>query len=63
MKAKDLKQLTSVELNTKTAELRGLVRDLRFKVTTRQNSKVRDLRKARKELAQVLSALSMNKQP
>lgn len=63
MKAKDLKQLTSVELSTKAAELRGLVRDLRFKVTTRQNSKVRDLRKARKELAQVMSELSINKQP
>ncbi|MDD5437966.1 MAG: 50S ribosomal protein L29 [Patescibacteria group bacterium] len=62
MKAKDLKQLTTVELNSKAAELRGLVRDLRFKVTTRQNSKVRDLRKARRELAQILSALSANKQ-
>ncbi len=62
MKAKELKQLTTVELNAKVAELRGLIRDLRFKVTTRQNSKVRDLRKAHKELAQVLSALSMNKQ-
>ncbi|MFA6099918.1 MAG: 50S ribosomal protein L29 [Patescibacteria group bacterium] len=62
MKAKELIQLTAVELNSKAAELRGLVRDLRFKVTTRQNSKVRDLRKARKELARVMSALSMNKQ-
>lgn len=62
MKAKDLVQMTSVELNAKAAELRGLVRDLRFKITTRQNSKVRDLRKARKDLARVMSALVSNKQ-
>jgi len=62
MKAKDLVQMTPVELNAKAAELRGLIRDLRFKVTTRQNSKVRDLRKARKDLARVLSALVSNKQ-
>lgn len=62
MKAKDLKQMTQVELNAKAAELRGLVRDLRFKVTTRQNSKVRDLRKARQDLARVLTTLTLTKQ-
>lgn len=61
MKAKELKQMTQVELNAKAAELRGLVRDLRFKITTRQNSRVRDLRKARKDLARVLTTLSIIK--
>lgn len=59
MKAKDLKQLTQIELQNKASELRGLIRDLRFKVTTRQNSKVRDLLKARKDLARVLTMLSV----
>ncbi len=58
MKAKDLKQLTQIELQNKASELRGFIRDLRFKVTTRQNSKVRDLLKARKDLARVLTMLS-----
>lgn len=58
MKAKDLQQMTQIELQTKAAELRGLIRDLRFKITTRQNSKVRDLLKARKDLARVLTTLS-----
>lgn len=58
MKAKDLKQLTQIELQNKASELRGLIRDLRFKVTTRQNSKVRELLKVRKDLARVLTVLS-----
>lgn len=59
MKAKDLKQLTANELQTKIAETRGHVRDLRFKVTTRQHSKVRDLRKSRKDLARMLALLAI----
>ncbi len=61
MKAKDLKQLSAQELQTRAAELRGLVRDLRFKVTTRQHSKVRDLRQARHDLARVLTVLNQDK--
>lgn len=59
MKAKDLKQLTDTELKSKIAETRGLIRDLRFKVTTRQHAKVRDLRKARKDLARMLSLIAI----
>ncbi len=61
MKAKDLKQLSAQELQSRAAELRGLVRDLRFKVTTRQHSKVRDLRQARRDLARVLTVLNQVK--
>ncbi len=50
--------MTQTELQAKASELRGLIRDLRFKITTRQNSKVRDLLKARKDLARVLTVLS-----
>ncbi|MDD2785964.1 MAG: 50S ribosomal protein L29 [Patescibacteria group bacterium] len=62
MKAKELKQSTKVELNAKAAELRGMVRDLRFKITTRQNSKVRALRQAKKDLARIETELSSTKQ-
>ncbi len=61
MKAKDLKQLSHQELQTRAAELRGLIRDLRFKVTTRQHSKVRDMRQARRDLARVLTVLNQVK--
>jgi len=59
MKAKDLKQLSDAELKMRAAELRGTIRDLRFNITTRQNSKVRKLREARKELARILAMLTL----
>lgn len=62
MNVKDLKQLTKAELLTRAAELRGDIRDLRFTITTRQHAKVRDLRKAKKELAQVLTILNASKE-
>ncbi|MBU2566121.1 50S ribosomal protein L29 [Patescibacteria group bacterium] len=58
MKAKDIRQLTPVELKQRAAELRGEIRDLRFNITTRQNSKVRDLRKARKDLARIVTIIA-----
>jgi ribosomal protein L29 len=60
MKVKDLRQLTKAELLTRVATLRGTIRDLRFNVTTRQHSKVRDLRGAKKELAGVLTLLNQD---
>jgi large subunit ribosomal protein L29 len=61
MKVKDLQQLTQAELLKKASELRGEIRDLRFAIKTRQNNKVRNLRKARRDLARVLTVLSLNK--
>ncbi len=58
MKVKDLRQLTQAELLTRVGVLRGKIRDLRFTVTTRQHSKVRDLREAKQELARVLTLLN-----
>ena len=58
MNIKDLQQLTKTELLTRVSTLRGIIRDLRFTVTTRQHSKVRDLRKAKKELALILTLLN-----
>ena len=57
MDAKDLRKKTSEELRKQAEELRQTVRDLRFKITSRQVAKVRDLRKAKKSLAQVLTVL------
>ncbi|MFZ6014882.1 MAG: 50S ribosomal protein L29 [Patescibacteria group bacterium] len=58
MKAKDLKQLTKTELSNRVKELRGRIRDLRFNIKTRQNAKVRDLRKAKQDLARTLTILA-----
>jgi len=63
MKAKDMKQLSRTELTARAAELRGHIRDLRFKVTTRQHAKVRDLRKNKQDLARCLTIMAqLNKQ-
>ncbi len=62
MNVKDLRQLTKAELLTRAAELRGEIRDLRFTITTRQHAKVRDLRKAKKNLAQVLTVINESKE-
>ena len=63
MKAKDMKQLSPTELSARAAELRGHIRDLRFKVTTRQHAKVRDLRKNKQDLARCLTIMAqLNKQ-
>ena len=61
MKTKDLQQLSKEELLNKLAEVRGEIRDLRFAIKTRQNSKVRNLRNARKDLARILTILSLKK--
>ena len=61
MKAKDLKQLSQPELTARAAELRGHIRDLRFKVMTRQHAKVRDLRKAKQDLARCLTIMAQLK--
>ena len=57
MKAKDIKLMTKEEVHSKAAELRGSIRDLRFKIKTRENAKVRILRLMRRDLARVLTAI------
>ncbi|MFA6429304.1 MAG: 50S ribosomal protein L29 [Patescibacteria group bacterium] len=57
MDAQDLKKKNRAELEQLTKELAQTIRDLRFKVTTRQVAKVRDLRHAKKDLARVLTLL------
>ncbi len=58
MDAKELKSKTAAELNRLADELRAEVRNLRFKVATRQHGKVRDLRHLRRDIARIETELS-----
>ncbi|MFH1077862.1 MAG: 50S ribosomal protein L29 [Patescibacteria group bacterium] len=58
MNPKDLIQKQHDELERLAGELRADIRDFRFKVATRQYTKVRTLRNAKKDLARVLTALT-----
>ena len=55
MNPKELMQKTEGELEKLAQDLRADIRDLRFKVATRQNTKVRNLRHVKKDLARVLT--------
>ena len=57
MDAKELRKQNRAELLKLVQELKLKVRDLRFKVTTRQVAKVRELRVAKKNLAEVETVL------
>lgn len=57
MKTNELRQKSNEELTRLAVELRGNIRDMRFKIATRQHNKVRSLREAKKDLAKVLSVL------
>lgn len=56
MEAKELKSKSAVELVRLADELRAELRALRFKVATRQHSKVRDVRRIRRDLARIETA-------
>lgn len=60
---KDLAQKTMSELNNLAATLHSEIRDLRFKVATRQHAKVRNLRHAKQDLARVLTVLARSEKP
>lgn len=55
MKITELRDKTDVELDRLLAESRNKVRDLRFKVAARQQTDVREIREARKVVAQILT--------
>ncbi|MCA9384409.1 MAG: 50S ribosomal protein L29 [Candidatus Magasanikbacteria bacterium] len=55
---KELSLKTPVELRRQAEELRAELRDLRFKVKTRQYLKVRTVRVKRRELARTVHALA-----
>ncbi len=55
MKISELREKTDLELDRMLADSRNKVRDLRFRVTARQLSDVREIREARKAIAQILT--------
>jgi large subunit ribosomal protein L29 len=57
MDSKALRNQTPKQLNDLLAKTAAQVRDLRFTVMTRQQARVRDLRKARRELARIKTVI------
>ncbi len=57
MKIKDLRAKDKKELEGLLLENRGKLRDLRFKVSSKQMKGVRELRKLKKSIAQLLTIL------
>jgi len=55
MKISELREMQDSGLDTMLAEQRDKVRSLRFKVAARQLSDVREIREARKAIAQILT--------
>ena len=58
MTSKELEMKTPEELRKLAQELRESVRDLRFKIATRQHLKVRTVREVKKDLARVTAAIA-----
>ena len=61
MSPKDLASKSLEELQKMIGEQGALIRDLRFKIATRQHAKGRVLREAKKDLARLLTALRQHK--
>jgi ribosomal protein L29 len=61
MKIAELREKTDNELQRLLSELRNQVREFRFKVASREQSRVRDVRGAKKTIAQVLTLLRSRK--
>ncbi len=57
MDIKELKLKSVDELKRLAKELRSELRDMRFKVATRQLTKVRNVRKGKKDLARIETLL------
>ena len=58
MKPNELRQKSPEELRRMMTDLRSQLRDLRFKVATRQHTKVRTLRTLKKNVARVETVLA-----
>ncbi len=57
MKFSELKDKTKEEITEKMNILSGTLRELRFRVSTSELKNVREIRKLKKEAAQLLTAL------
>jgi ribosomal protein L29 len=58
MDFKELKNKSQAELHRFLGELRDKVRELRFKDSNRQLKNVREIRKSKQEIAQILTLLN-----
>jgi ribosomal protein L29 len=58
MDLKELRNQSQERLQELALEARTKIRDLRFTVGTRQRANVRDLRKAKQELARILTLIN-----
>lgn len=62
MDIKELRNQSPKRLNELLAKTTESVRDLRFTVMTRQQARVRDLRKVRREIAQIKTILKQKRE-
>lgn len=62
MDFKELKTKTISELQDILSDLRDKLRDFRFKDSSKQLKNIREIRKAKKNIAQVLTLINKNKE-
>ena len=55
-------QKSAIELAREADTLRAAIRELRFKIATRQHGKVREIRTKKRDLARVLTILAVKKE-
>jgi ribosomal protein L29 len=58
MKPEELKNQTKDELRRRLDETRGKLRDLQFNIQLKQSKNVREIRKAKKLIARILTVLN-----
>jgi ribosomal protein L29 len=61
MAAKEHMQKSVAELTREATDLRTAIRELRFKIATRQHGKVREMRNKKRDLARLLTVLASKK--
>ena len=59
---KDLRNQPEATLKQMAEELQAKIRDLRFTVQTRQQTRVRELRNAKRDLARIKTVMNEKKQ-
>lgn len=57
MKIQDIRKKSETDLIKMIAELRGTVRDLRFRIANKELKNPKQLRSARKDIARILTVL------
>jgi ribosomal protein L29 len=62
MDFKELKTKTIAELQNILSDLRDKLRDFRFKDSSKQLKNIREIRKTKKNIAQVLTLINKNKE-